>query len=235
MDMRERIESLAPWHYDVEVAPGIRTGSGQDTVVAPEQRFHRVFGALYPGGLQGRSVVDCGCNCGAHLVWAKEFGAGRCFGFDGREHWIAQGRFLAETRGVDIEFEVMDLYDFDHGDFDIALFQGIFYHLPDPVTGLKLIADHTRELLILNTATRNDEPDGRLVLVEENTENPLHGIHGVAWYPSGPKVFERLFPWLGFPFTHLGYSSTDVAGQPSDVGRLEMFAARSEDLLRPLR
>ncbi len=168
-------------------------------------------------------------------MWAKEMGAGRCFGFDAREHWINQARFLVEASGVDVELEVMDLHDFDHGDFDIALFQGIFYHLPDPVAGLKLIADRTKELLVLNTATRNDEPDGRLILVDEDTDSPLLGIHGPAWYPTGPDVFERIFPWLGFPHTHVGGWDHDVANQPSHVGRLEMFAARSPGLLETLR
>ena len=36
--------------------------------------------------------------------------------------------------------------------FDICLFKGIFYHLPDPVAGLKIVADRTDEVLILDTA-----------------------------------------------------------------------------------
>ena len=72
------------------------------------------LGAIFPRGLEGRTVMDCACNCGAYLFWSKEPGAGECFGFDAREHWIAQARFLAEHRtqpSDGMRFEVCDLYD----------------------------------------------------------------------------------------------------------------------------
>ena len=50
--------------------------------------------------------------------------------------------------GEDIRFEVCDLYalpELDLPSFDITLFNGIFYHLPEPVTGLKIAADLTKE------------------------------------------------------------------------------------------
>jgi tRNA (mo5U34)-methyltransferase len=43
-------------------------------------------------------VLDCACNCGAFLFWAKELGADECFGFDIRQHWIDQAEFLREHR-----------------------------------------------------------------------------------------------------------------------------------------
>ena len=44
----------------------------------------------------------------------------------------------------DIDFEVPRLYDLPERElepFDITLFNGIFYHLPEPVGGLRIAAD----------------------------------------------------------------------------------------------
>lgn len=83
-------------------------------------------------------------------------GAGTCFGFDVREHWIAQAEFLKRQLGGDgMTFEVRrieELASLGLPRFDISFFNGIFYHLPDPAGGLKAAADLTNELLVLNTA-----------------------------------------------------------------------------------
>ena len=57
----------------------------------------------------------------------------------------------------------MDLYDLPERGlepFDLTIFKGIFYHLPDPVRGLKIAADLTKEALILDTNARAGMPDG---------------------------------------------------------------------------
>jgi tRNA (mo5U34)-methyltransferase len=75
-----------------------------------------------------------------------------------RDHWINQAKFIQENRTVGptdgMRFEVADLYDLPKlglEPFDFTLFKGIFYHLPDPITGLKAAADLTKEILVLDT------------------------------------------------------------------------------------
>ena len=86
-----------------------------------------------------------------------------------REHWIRQARFLQEHRpdGDRIRFEVMDVYDLPElglEPFDITIFAGLFYHLADPVSGLKIAADLTNELMIFDTATKWGMEDDSLVV-----------------------------------------------------------------------
>jgi hypothetical protein len=180
--------------------------------------------------------MDCACNCGAYLFWSKEHGAGECFGFDAREHWIAQARFLAEHRiepSDGITFEVCDLYDLPRaapGRFDVTWFNGIFYHLPDPVSGLKLAADLTDELLILNTATKAGQPDGALVVGRENPDRLLSGMDDLNWFPTGPVVLTRILNWLGFPEVRCSVWRTPP-NQKAGLDRIEMLAAREEGYL----
>ena len=149
-------------------------------------------------------MLDCACNCGYFLFWSRELGAGECLGFDAREHWIRQARFLAAQRAQPsdgIRFEVCDLYDLpqlDPGRFDVTFFNGIFYHLPNPITGLKLAADRTDELLVLNTATRAGRPDGAIVADQESPTKLMSGLYGLNWFPTGPLVLTRVLRWLGF-------------------------------------
>ena len=243
--LREEVIRLGPWHMDVEITPDVSTSAfleappdtypdwyGPITFHTPHDGFLRRLRRVFPDGLEGRSVLDCACNCGAYLFFAKEAGAGRCVGFDVREHWIRQARFLAEHRRQpteDMRFEVCDLYDLptlELGRFDVTFFYGIFYHLPDPVTGLKIAADITDELLILNCATMAGRPDGLLVAERESQTRLMSGTYGLCWFPTGPQVLERTLNWLGFPETRCSVWRHAPRQRP-DLDRIEVMAART--------
>jgi SAM-dependent methyltransferase len=243
-ELRSEVIRLGPWHLDVEVTPELSTSESLDApaedyppslreigFVSPRESFIETFKMIYPNGLEGRSVLDCACNCGGYLFWAKELGAGRCFGFDVREHWINQARFLAQHRegpGSDINFEVCDLYELPKlglEPFDIVFFRGIFYHLPDPITGLNIAADLTRELIVVNTATRGGLPDGLLSVSGESRTHVMSGVYGLNWFPTGPKVLDRILKWAGFSESRCSWW-IPVPGQQPGTDRLELMACR---------
>jgi tRNA (mo5U34)-methyltransferase len=219
--LREEIIRLGPWHFDIKVAEGLTT---RVSLEAPPGTYPESFGPvgfqdvrtehrihlkrLYPDGLDGRTALDCACNSGGYLFWSRELGAGTCFGFDVREHWIRQARFIQEHRpdAGDMHFEVMDLYDLPTlglEPFDLTIFKGIFYHLPDPVLGLKIAADLTKEAMILDTATRTGLPDDVLAVDPEGTDELMLGVHGLAWRPASPEPVIRILEWAGFVETHV--------------------------------
>jgi hypothetical protein len=142
---------------------------------------------------------------------------------------------LAEHRqwpSEGIRFQVSDLYDLPKLElepFDVTLFKGIFYHLPDPITGVKIAADLTRELLILNTAVRTDLPDGMLAAATESPAKAMSGVYGLNWFPTGPEVLTRILHWLGFSETRVMYwrKHADQPGQ----GRIQIAASREAGLL----
>jgi tRNA (mo5U34)-methyltransferase len=238
---------LAPWHLDVEIAPGLSTREfegapydeeafGKVRLIDSRPRFMRTLGDVFPDGLGGRSVLDVACNCGGFLYWARDVGAGECLGIDVREHWIDQARFLARHRVAPSEgmrFEVQDLYELPRlglEPFDVTLFTGIFYHLPEPLTALRIAADLTREVLIVNTGSRIDLPDGLLAVFEESRTRAISGVYGLSWFPTGPDVVARMLAHVGFPEVRSVWWET-LERQPPGHARLELVAARSADAL----
>jgi hypothetical protein len=129
-----------------------------------------------------------------------------------------------------MRFEVCDLYDLpalDTGRFDVTFFNGIFYHLPNPVMGLKLAADLTDELLVLNTATMAGRGDGALVAARESPTKLMSGLYGLNWFPTGPRVLTRVLHWLGFPEVRCS-AWREPPNQREGLGRIELLAARRE-------
>jgi tRNA (mo5U34)-methyltransferase len=245
-ETRAEIIRLGPWHYDIEVTPEVGTRDWLDAVggksevgfLSRRQQFKNLLAPLYPNGLEDRSALDCGCNAGGYLFWAKELGAGECFGFDARKHWIEQARFLAENRTVGptdrMRFEACDLYDLPGlglEPFDITIFNGLFYHLPDPVTGVKIAADLTKELMIFTTATYAGSQDGFLYVENESDSHLMSGIHGLNWRPTGPTVVTKILRWAGFSETRVLWHRPHAEQPNRDNGWLGMAAAKVPGLL----
>ncbi len=240
--LRDEIAALGPWHHDIEVAPGVRTGAeperwrrddetGSPSLIDP-MRAMAVLDPIFPNGLEGRSFLDCGCNAGGYVFAAKQRGAGRCFGFDARDHWIDQAKFLSRhLPSDDVAFQTMTLGALAAAQphaFDITWFSGLFYHLPDPVAGLKAAADLTSDVLVLNTATAEGKGDA-LVLNLESRSLIMSGVDRLAWMPTGEGVLRHILSWCGFPHAQLIFEHLPVDG----FGRIMLVAARDASRLEP--
>lgn len=246
-ELLEQVRALAPWHMNVALGPGLLTGQGNRGAPRAGDRvplmspleLRPLLQRLYPQGLGAKRFLDCACNAGGYSLLASDLGA-YSFGFDVREHWIEQAQFLKRHFGKSddqVRFEVCDLLEVDRRlgseRFDICLFKGIFYHLPDPVAGLKIVADRTDEVLILDTAATSGMEDGFLSLVSESVTHPMSGVHGLAWRPTGPAVLARILEWLGFEATRIVFWRQ----HPPSVkypGRIRIVGARDATLLADL-
>ena len=251
-NIKQEIARLGPWLHDVEVSPGVRTGaaprsSDPDKEVkasySPDLNLTHIVESVFGGTLDGRSFLDCGCNAGGHSLAAARLGAGRGLAFDARQHWLDQAAFLARFQDApQLEFRRLTLAELPAlqlEPFDVTLFGGLFYHLPDPVAGLRNAADLTRELLIVNTSVR-PRPYRGLELSWESTSVALSGVDGLAWLPTGWEVMRDILGWCGFPHVRIDhYWTPRMSGQPRGWRRLQILAARSEetfahyDKLRP--
>ena len=240
----EEIKKLAPWHHDIRLTQEFSTGlvfspervlqPGENqgvSLISPDKRFLRRAKCLYPDGMGGIRFLDCACNGGAYCFLARQLGAELAVGFDVRDHWISQAKFVQQHRQIHptdrIEFHVADLYDLPKKNLDsfhLTYFSGLFYHLPDPITGLKIAADLTEDILVLNTSCLppNDNPYG-LTMSMESREAVMSGVHALAWLPNSPEVLCNILSWLGFKQVRL---TTDNVNPTSKRRRVELIAAR---------
>ena len=113
-----------------------------------------------PASFAGKTVLDIGAWDGYYSFDAEQRGAARvlatdhfCWSGDG---WGTRAGFdLAHRlRGSRIEARDIDIPDISAetvGVFDVVLFLGVLYHLPEPLAALQRVASVTRELLVLET------------------------------------------------------------------------------------
>ncbi len=249
--MISRLRQLQPWRMNIQVTPQLNTGDwksievGSDVNASTEirneqgrerEKFLKLIDTLFPNGLVGKRFLDCGCNAGGCCFWVRERKAEIGYGFDVREHWIKQARFVRNHRTVGptdrTQFEVFNLYDLPAKDlfpFDIVQFSSLFCHLPDPISGLRVAADLSRDVLIFSTSYIRGEADGSLKMVI-NEEVPLHGgIGQLSWYPTGPGVCAEIIRHLGFEEIKL--TKTKLTQADPTRGRLNIVAARERNRL----
>jgi len=245
-----QLKRFGPWRMSIQITENVNTGQlveskgknptdrtqNQNTA---RDRFLKLVDCLYPNGLAEKRFLDCGCNAGAYCFWARERQAEIGYGFDAREHWIKQGRVVKNKRTVGptnrIQLETLNLYDLPTKDlhsFDLVQFKGLFYHLSDPISGLKIATDHCRDILIFSTAFLWDEVDGALVQEMSDPELLHGGIDRISWFPTGPNVCAELIRNLGFEQLKLT-SIKQVKARP-ERGRIEIIAARERGRLSEL-
>lgn len=157
-DLARRIEALGPWFHNLRLG-GHETAPGHFLGDFPRTKFER-FAHAIPDRLDGRSVLDIGCNAGFYSLEMKRRGAARVLGIDHDEHYLAQARFAAEVEGADIEFRRCEVYDVGSlGErFDLVIFMGVLYHLRHPLLALDLIREHVAaDMMIFQSLLRGPE------------------------------------------------------------------------------
>lgn len=104
----------------------------------------RHFEHAIPESLEGKTVLDLGCNGGFYSIEMKKRGAKRVVAADFDERYLAQARLAAAAHEVDLEFRKLSVYDVASlGErFDIVLFMGVLYHLRHPLLALDLLHEH---------------------------------------------------------------------------------------------
>lgn len=117
----------------------------------------------------GKVILDVGCGDGTNSLLYAVDGAKFVLGLDPAEGAIKVATQKAKAKGLDdrVAFEACDLYAFEldsvkeaaHGLIsgerkpDLALFNGVLHHLPDPATAIMRAGQWSDSLLLL-------EPNG---------------------------------------------------------------------------
>jgi tRNA (mo5U34)-methyltransferase len=159
--IRQRVLELGQWFHNLDLR-GVRTAPEHFLGDYPQLKWQR-FAHAIPEDLEGRSVLDVGCNAGFYSIEMKRRGAGRVVGIDSDEAYLAQARFAAEVCGADIELRQMSVYEVGKlGErFDLVLFLGVLYHLRYPLLALDLLREHVvGDLFICQSMLRGSAETG---------------------------------------------------------------------------
>jgi tRNA (mo5U34)-methyltransferase len=162
-EIRQRVDALGPWFHNLDL-DGVPTAPGHFLGDYPTVKWQR-FSNVIPASLEGKSVLDIGCNAGFYAMEMKRRGAARVLGLDSDEEYLEQARFAADVNRLDIEFRKLSAYDVGQlGErFDLVIFMGVLYHLRHPLLALDLIHEHVaRDLLLFQSMQRGDSRIDRL-------------------------------------------------------------------------
>lgn len=181
-EIRQRIEALGPWFHNLDLN-GVPTAPSHFLGDYPNIKWRR-FADAVPRDLTGKSVLDIGCNAGFYSMEMKQRGAARVVGLDSDEEYLAQARFAADVKGLDIEFHRMSVYDVGAlGEtFDVVLFLGVLYHLRHPLLALDLIREHVAGDLLLFQSMQRGSND--IVPLERDYDFWSTDMFDAAAYPK---------------------------------------------------
>jgi tRNA (mo5U34)-methyltransferase len=183
-DIRRRIEELGPWFHNLEIG-GIKTAPDHFLGDYPAFKW-KGFSHVLPQDLEGRSVLDVGCNAGFYSLEMKRRNAGRVVGIDSDPRYLAQARFAAEQAGLAIEFQQMSVYDVPRlkQRFDLVIFMGVLYHLRHPLLALDLLWEHAvGDEMLFQCLQRGDER------IPDLAENHDFSEWSLFDRPDYPKLF----------------------------------------------
>jgi tRNA (mo5U34)-methyltransferase len=193
------LKRLEPWFHRIDLGDGLYTktesvmGEPVDHPHGPWQTIQR----LLPGDLDGKTLLDVGCNAGFYAFEAKRRGAGRVLGVDGQRQHVRQGLFVRKALGLEVEFRRLNVYELGPrtvGQFDITLALGLLYHLKHPILALEKLYEVTKELLIIETAIMPPER------TPESFTHPLGEqqmlLHPLVYVENPAAAKEQVFNWF---------------------------------------
>jgi tRNA (mo5U34)-methyltransferase len=190
------------WWHSIDLGTGIVT-PGQKTPEQHVEECHNYFDAI---DLCGKSVLDIGAWNGFYSFEAKRRGASRvvatdCFTWS---HPIFQGRksfeFARAALDMDvqaIEIDVAEMTADKLGSFDVVLFLGVLYHLPNPIDGLQRVAALANELLVVETML-DFQDIGRPAMAYYHDNDPKNDLSNFWWAPN-VACLVTLLRGHGFP------------------------------------
>jgi tRNA (mo5U34)-methyltransferase len=188
-DLQQSIASLGPWFQNIRIG-GVETAPEHFLGDYPAFKWQG-FRHVVPDDLEGRTVLDIGCNAGFYSFEMKRRNAGRVVGIDSDPRYLRQASFAAERLGMDIEFRQMSVYEVGKlGErFDLVIFMGVLYHLRHPLLALDLVHEHVvDDLMLFQCLQRGDE---RIPELEEDYQFSEWAAFDRPDYPKLFFVEER--------------------------------------------
>ena len=181
-----KIASFPRWHYELQLGGHVTPIFDPDHTNRHRQREGYFFAPLvarYGGSLEGKRVLDLGCNAGFWSLRALEAGCDFVWGIDGRDMHIEQAEFVLSVNRVEpsrYRLTRANLFELDLAEvapFDIVLCLGLLYHVSKPVELLGAAASVNTEVLLIDTLLSRAEGP-YFELRKEPPDDPRMGVEG---------------------------------------------------------
>lgn len=244
-DLEAQVQALGPWFYPFDFGNGVRTGvEGDPDLLAIHRSRREAIFSFLDRHFQNRwpevSCLDLACHEGWFAFQVAERGARAVRGVDIRPERVARANFVRNA-GVfaNVRFDVTDLFRLNpaiDGSHQLVLFLGIFYHLEDPVRGLRAARALTQELCVIegqvarhqghvSTAWGKKEEmrSGPVcVVIDADPEHARPGTH-LCLVPS-LEALQRMVRAAGFARSELLQPTASMHEQYANFDRVILFA-----------
>jgi hypothetical protein len=150
--------------------------------------------------LHRKSVLELGPGIGDHTLFfldrdctvvSVEPRAENCQLFAERMRALLNAGYRKAANSKIVKGDIETLDRTITGRFDIIYCYGVLYHLDDPEAGLRTMAAHCGDLLLLETCVSFGAHEA-INRLSEAEEVPIHAVHGIGCRPTRPWVFNRL-------------------------------------------
>lgn len=190
MDLSEAkalVASVRHWHHAFEIFPGLITpGSYQPGFLLDKIRPSN--------DLAGVRVLDIGTSDGYFALEFARRGAS-VVAIDYRSKQGHGYHVMERLNPVQIDYHQMNIYELPEkqlGEFDIVLFMGVLYHLPDMIRALHMIRAVCRGTLFVETHSENDFCRD-IAAARYYQSNTLAGDPTNFWAPNRLCVLSMLY------------------------------------------
>ena len=185
-EARKLVASVQHWHHAFEIYPGLITPGTYDPNFLLDK-------ARLPADLSGMRVLDIGTSDGFFALTLTRRGA-EVVAVDYRSKRDHGYHIMEMLNPVRIEYHQMNVYEVTEkqlGHFDLILFLGVLYHLPDMLRALHMIRQVCRGMIYVETHSENDFCRD-IAAARYYKGSTLAGDHTNFWSPNRLCVLDML-------------------------------------------
>jgi tRNA (mo5U34)-methyltransferase len=186
-EARRLIASVRHWHQTFEILPGVTTPGSYDPGFMIEKM-------QLPRDLSGLRALDIGSSDGFFSMTLRQRGA-EVVALDYRPKELHGFGVMERLTGLRFDYRQGNLYDITQekfGSFDIVLFFGVLYHLPDMLKALAILRSVCSGEMFLETHCAVDlTPD--IAAARYYRERTLNNDFTNFWSPNPRCLVDMLF------------------------------------------
>lgn len=198
--LKAGLKKMLPWRK----GPFELFGESIDAEWRSDQKWERLKKHLGP--LQGRKILDVGCNNGYYLYLMAKQNPRFVLGIDPVIPYYSQFQFISEFhKPENIEFGLFGLEELCHFEkvFDAIFCMGILYHHPDPIGILRNIFQALRPGGLLIVESQGIQMDGPYFLFPRSRYTNMPG----HWFLPSQEALENLLRRSGFQYIETFYKT----------------------------